>query len=429
MTDGIWILLAFATGFGAATLLARRRRQRLVHGLARALRRVFEAPGTAEDFDLPPEARRLRSILVATRRRVRRHLDALRAGARELETLVRSLREGVIVADAEGRIRMLNPAAASLLDLPHADEPETYVGRMVEQCIWRPALRRLLRAEDPTRDAESDEARIEIPTPTGTRHVLARAADLPAEDGERRRLLVLSDITALVQMVQVKADFVANASHELRTPVSTILASVETLASLDLTRESDAARRFIDIIGRHARRLGELAGDMLELHRLESSGLAVQPREIQVASLLDELRLRFEPLARDKGVGYESAAEPAELSLRTDDRLLHLILSNLIDNAIKFTDAGGHVRVEARRLEDGVVEFEVADDGCGIPLEDQPRVFERFYQVRTDRSGPKRGTGLGLAIVRHAARALRAEPELTSAPGRGTTVRVRVPDL
>lgn len=230
-------------------------------------------------------------------------------------------------------------------------------------------------------------------------------------------------------MVQVKADFVANASHELRTPVSTILASVETLRSLDLTRESDAARRFIDIIERHARRLGELAGDMLELHRLESSGFAVQPREIQIGPLTDELRQRFEPLARDKGVTCERRVEPPDLTLRSDERLLRLILSNLLDNAIKFTDAGGQVRIEVQRRAGGGAEFVVSDTGCGIPLEDQPRVFERFYQVRSDRSGPKRGTGLGLAIVRHAARALGADVTLTSTPGRGTTVRVCVPPL
>ncbi len=416
------VLIGLLAGLGIAAWVAGRREARLLGALARALRSLPGGEPTP-GLKLPRQARRLERVLATVGRRIARQLASSAARQRELETLVRSLRDGVIVADARGQTRMLNPAAARLLDLPQADEPQRYVGRMVEQCIWRPAVRRLLDANEPLA-ADGAELRIEVPTPTGTRHVLARAADLPAEDGQRRRLLVLSDITALVQMVQVKADFVANASHELRTPVSTILAAVETLRSLDLQHESDAAWRFIDIIERHARRLGELTGDMLELHRLESSGFPVQPHEVQAGPLLDELRQRFEPLARGKGVGYQSTVEPADLTLRSDERLLRLILSNLIDNAIKFTDTGGQVRVRAVRRDDGSVEFEVSDTGCGIPLEDQPRVFERFYQVRNDRTGVRRGTGLGLAIVRHAARALGAEITLTSAPARGTTVRV-----
>jgi two-component system phosphate regulon sensor histidine kinase PhoR len=261
-------------------------------------------------------------------------------------------------------------------------------------------------------------------------------------------LLCLRDVTEQARSAAMKADFVANASHELRTPVAAIRAAVETLAGegLDLATR----RRFMDMIDRNALRLADLTENLMHLNRVESASAELKFSATPVKELFAALRQSFSECLRQKqatlrtrlvetascgGEGPDKKAEdvagqaagPAEWTeIVTDRRCLELILNNLVDNAVKFIGLGGWVEVRCR-LDGDRAWFEVEDNGCGIPAEDLDRVFERFYQVDKSRSLNVGGTGLGLAIVKHAVHSLGGEVTIRSEVGRGTTVEIWVP--
>lgn len=389
----------------------------------------------------------LSTALNALRRRMVAQLETIDRQRRMLESLVDHLGEGVVVARDDGRIMLVNPTAMRLLDL--GDDPDdrtALLGQPVETCIRPHALQRLLLGpvagrEPDVADAAADELgepfpselRLPIETARGTVHVVARVSPLDLADsrsdgpGTVGRVLLLTDVTELERTIQVRTDFVANASHELRTPLATISAAVETLLAMDLHREEAAAVRFLHKIERHAQRLQQMVADLLDLSRLESPAERFEPEEIDVKRFLQDLHFRFAESLEAKGLRWVVRCEPPGThTIIGNPHLLRLVLDNLVDNAVKFTDPDGEVRVLVRRQDDQAV-IEVQDNGCGIPLEDQQRVFERFYQVQRSRSGVQRGTGLGLSIVRHAVGAMQATVQLASELGRGTRVTVTLP--
>lgn len=353
-----------------------------------------------------------------------------------VEALVNQLSEGVVVARADGRIALINPAAVRLLSLhvqPAAHE--TLIDEPVEACIPQHALQELL-APLTSIGSESGgrmpDERLEVQTPSGSIHLLARGSTLllagdEAQTPETGRVVVLTDITELQRTIQMRTDFVANASHELRTPLSTIRAAIETLLGMDLVTEGPAALQFLRKIDRHSARLEQMVADLLDLSRLESPMERFEPETVEIRKLVQDIQGRFADALERKGLQWSVEIEPpSAVTLRVNPRLVRLALDNLVDNAARYTDAGGAVRL---RIRVGRPEawLEVSDTGCGIPPEDQQRVFERFYQVQRSRSGPDRGTGLGLSIVRHAVGAMKGRVELSSTPGQGTTVRFSVP--
>jgi two-component system phosphate regulon sensor histidine kinase PhoR len=230
----------------------------------------------------------------------------------------------------------------------------------------------------------------------------------------------------LTQQLQVKADFVANASHELRTPLSAIRASIETLLKMDLNADTPSAKRFLEVIARHGARLEAMVEDLLHLSTLESSSARFAPSAIKLRDVIDETQARCTDLMTSKGLCWEVEIASDCETVVANRQLLRLVLDNLVDNAGKFTDHGGHIHVGARR-NNGSVDIEVRDDGCGIDKQEQSRVFERFYQVDRARTGPSRGTGLGLSIVRHAVVAMHGTVRLDSTVGKGTHVKVTLP--
>jgi two-component system, OmpR family, phosphate regulon sensor histidine kinase PhoR len=408
------------------------------------------------------------------RDRIARQLDAIDRERGALESILTHLGEGVIVVGPDGRIILINSAARRFLNLPVGNEvgvqpPE---GWTVEQCIPEHELQRMVLepiSSGPQHEFDSgpgermaQDLREHWPPETDTREVrldplgtgeeitvLARvtpitlsefssvreAPDVMADQmaiAKMGRLLVLTDITEWCRTIKMKTDFVANASHELRTPLTAIRASVETLTSLNLASDGPEASKFLDMIGRHSRRLEALATDLLALARVESPGSRFQPTTIQVKVMTDELRQRWGEALAAKQLRWLLTVDPACQSLNANPYLLNLVLDNLVDNAIKFTPSGGEV---ALRVEpgDSSVYITVTDSGCGIPKAEQERVFERFYQVSSIRGTSTaygtsvRGTGLGLSIVRHAVAAMRGTVALTSAQGKGTTIVITLP--
>jgi len=240
-------------------------------------------------------------------------------------------------------------------------------------------------------------------------------------------ILVFHDLTRLRQLEGVRQEFVANVSHELRTPLSLIKSATETL--LDGAKDDAAAlARFLQIIDKHANRLALLIDDLLLLSTLDSGGLRLNRQPLQfrstVQDAIDDLQARA--LARD--VALENLVPGSFVVLADNDRMRQVV-SNLVDNAIKYGRPGGRTSVSGRHLDDGRMEITVADDGPGIPRDSQERIFERFYRVDKARSREQGGTGLGLAIVKHVIQAHGGEVRIESEPGVGSKFIVTLPGV
>ncbi len=375
-------------------------------------------------------------------------LETIDRHRRTLESLLAQLHEGVIVAGPDGRVVLINPAARRLVGLGEStDDAQRWLeGRAVEECIPHHELQQLLLHRDAAGASGGpiQECRLAMQGFNGETAVLARVSDivLPAAEKTEEsqsarlppnvgRLLVLTDITAMNRAIQVKADFAANASHELRTPLSTIRAAVETLMRIDPAKDPKSAGHFLEVIDRQSSRMEAMVADLLDLSRLESSPAQFEPSTIVLREFFADLRARYEDKLNAKRLEFSVDLPAGLVTAVANPHLLRLILDNLLDNAIKFTDADGHISVTCERRTDSeggtALSIEVSDDGCGIPEEEQGRVFERFYQVERARSGSSRGTGLGLSIVRHAVAAMAGRVELKSMPGAGTTVSITLP--
>lgn len=373
-------------------------------------------------------------------------LETIDGQRRTLQSLIAQLHEGVVVADASRRVVLVNPASLRLLGVPRGAGPARALeGRAIEDCIPHPELQHLLSADTSRASGGQPEhvrqVRIETRTEEGELVLLARTSEIilpgragDAEDGAAPpplfgRLLVLTDVTDLSRMMQMKADFAANASHELRTPLSAVRAAVETLLQIDFTHDADSARHFLGVVDRHSSRLEALVADLLSLSKIESSPGLFQPETLPLSDLICDLRTRFEERIVAKGLVWHVDSPPLLKTMHVNPHLLRLVLDNLLENSIKFTDTGGQLRLSFRQVDDhqAAVAVEVSDTGCGIPEEEQARVFERFYQVERARSGAARGTGLGLSIVRHAVAAMKGTVELKSRLGEGTTITIVIP--
>ena len=368
-----------------------------------------------------------------------RRLDVSRRRADDLRALVDALPDPIVLADDEDRVVLVNRPAADLLGVP----PEAAPGKLAAQVLRdRPVLKLFDRMANPKAGKEPGE------TETRMREVtLMRDGRRKTYQALARRsrgggvLVVLRDVSRQAGTAQMKADFVANASHELRTPVAAMRLALETLGDALDDDDADQARRCSQIIDGHTRRLQDLVQDLLDLGRIEGGEFKPKLEPLTPEEVVAPHRPTFDPTADERHVAlaWPEAGGPA---FTADRRLMDLIVKNLVENALKFTPAGGAVTVtlarrelppEAARLHrqlvDGPyheVELGVADTGIGIAAEHQDRVFERFYQVDQART-TGRGTGLGLAIVKHAAGALGGTVALRSQPGRGTTVTVTLP--
>ncbi len=442
----IALTAALTTLVFAVLLIAHRRRtRRRIRELANRLATgdLSAKPGVSDG----DEWRALSSSMDVLREQAAARLDAVNRRRQTLQALIDQLQEGVIVARSDGRIALMNPAAARLLNLGGMAGRNAPVGRPVKTCIPQEALRNLLlepSAAELQYDNSADvtaagngipvETRLEIESRNGTIHLLARAstldlAELHGEGGGSPvgRVVMFTDVTEMQRTIQVRTDFVANASHELRTPLSTIRAAVETLMTMDLQSETSHALAFIEKIDRHSARLQQMVADLLDLSRLESPAERFEPEVLEGKRIVQDLHVRFAEALERKRLSWRVRCEPEDAcTILANAHLVRLTLDNLVDNAIKFTDPGGRISVCLTRVDDSAV-FDVADDGCGIPDDEQQRVFERFYQVQRSRSGRERGTGLGLSIVRHAVGAMDGSVHIESAPGVGTRVTVVIP--
>jgi two-component system phosphate regulon sensor histidine kinase PhoR len=336
---------------------------------------------------------------------VNRLVAELGASRDQLRTIIENMVAGVIALDPEGRIVAVNSTARELLDV--GDEEGTLPSEHLARRL--PTLF----------DSEPSEVRLEragrIP-----RIVAKRAGVTP--DGSR--VVLLHDITEQRRAETIRRDFVANASHELRTPVAVIQANAETLLGGALD-EPAMARRFVDGIHRHAKRLSALLGDLLDLSRIEAGRYAVDPVPLSVAEAFARARETVANRASAAGVVVVLRA-PEGLTLIGDHRALDQILVNLLDNAVKYAPEGSTVTLAGEARGD-FVRLELRDSGPGIPAEHRERLFERFYRVDPGRDRRIGGTGLGLAIVKHLAGVMRGSVGMEPNEPRGSVFWVSLP--
>ena len=335
------------------------------------------------------------------------------------EAVLGNMIEGVLAIDAGQRIVGINRAAADLLGV----DVEEVVGRPLQQAVRNPDLRRFALEAIDCREPMEDDIVLSGETDRTIRLRGSALRDVSTQGGA---VIVLDDITDVQRLQRVRRDFVANVSHELKTPIASIKGFVETL--LDGAAEDPGDRtRFLEIIGRQVDRLAAIIEDLLALSRLEQSEatgslpLQSQPLAAVLATVAEDCR----PRAAERSVRLEIDCPP-DVTADVNGPLLEQAVINLVDNAIKYSEPDQTVRLAAAR--DGAeAVIRVRDEGCGIAAEHLPRLFERFYRVDKARSRKLGGTGLGLAIVKHIAKAHGGTVDVESEPDVGTTFTLRLP--
>lgn len=428
----------------------------------------------AEDvpLDLKPLAGSLRDL----GERFQAQIKQAAKNSRNLEALIDAMDEPLLATDNEDRVIFCSRSTQSVFDSGSGDDAtggiNGLIGRNIREVFTSAEI---LEMHALAKAGQVRRGRVRVVTPIGQRTFQVSASPVPAAWGEGvfGAVIALRDVTELDQAVQVKTDFVANASHELRTPVAAIRTAAETLeATGDDPKMSERLRQ---MILSHAERLEEMLRDLLDLSRLETPDVPLKIERVDLDDLERTLRALAELACKERRLTLAFEMEDEIQGLRTDRKLLLLILRNLVENATKFANENTTVRIVGSVIEaeiapplsrstrpqrdhtglpgsyqppqhqpshhqhphsaypthHAVVRFEVIDKGVGIPLNQQERVFERYYQVDPARTGGgpswRRGTGLGLAIVKHAAKALHGRVGLSSVWGQGTTVYVEFP--
>jgi two-component system phosphate regulon sensor histidine kinase PhoR len=346
------------------------------------------------------------------------HEAALGAHAERLQAVLDSMVEGILVLDAQNRVAIANRTAGRFFGFSYG-----VVGRaLIEVARNHEALAIAERLK--TEPAVLGyELRIEETPPRflEVNGVMLRDAD----DAFAGAVLVFHDVSRVRELEGVRQEFVANVSHELRTPLSLIKGATETL--LDGARNDPVAlERLLTIVDRHANRLTLLIDDLLLLAKLDAGRVAfnLQPAALRLA--VQEVAEDLAPRAKERDMRIENTL-PSGLIAQADTERLRQVLSNLIDNAIKYGRPAGKIVISGRALDEKFVEVCVQDDGPGISPESRPRVFERFYRADKARSREQGGTGLGLAIVKHVVQRHGGDVRVESEPGQGASFYFTLP--
>jgi len=406
-------LTAAVLALGAGWVLSGRLRRTVA--AARRMGRgelAARAPEQPED-----EVGRLGRSLNRMAENLERRVRELAEGRDQRERILSHLVDGVALLDPARRVVHANQGLAAVLGL---DRPPAVGARFLEE-VRQPALTEILDRAAGREAALTEELTFYSPA---LRTVEATVVNLGGAAGGSAQLLVLHDLSRIKQLERVRQEFVANVSHELKTPLTLLRGAAETLLDGGLEDEAHR-RRFVEAIQRHAERLQRIVDDLLELARLEQPGIQPGEGDVDLAALARGVAESFREAAAARGLALEVEVGTAPIPVRGDAAMLERALANLVDNAVKYTQAGS-VRVAAGGSGE-TAWCEVRDTGPGIPPEHLPRIFERFYRVDQGRSRELGGTGLGLSIVRHVAELHGGRVSVESELGRGSTFRVELP--
>ncbi|MGA2714278.1 MAG: ATP-binding protein [Bryobacteraceae bacterium] len=377
------------------------------------------------DEPLPEEGEETALLNQSLRRmssRIRELVDRLSLESARRDVILKSMAEGVLAVDHQMRVLFCNQSLSNALGLKHPVEENTPLLGLVRDPKFLNLISGVLGS------GEAVNCKLQF-TADDSKIFEAYAAPLEVRSAaapiHRGALVILHDITGLERLERIRRDFVANVSHELRTPLTAIRGYAETLLAGALA-DTDNNRRFIEIIQAHAIRLNNIASDLLTLSDLESGRRDVEPGPISVEEAVNTALLTVEPEARIRGVHLVRGSVHDALitghSLRLEQALV-----NLLDNAVKFNKPGGEARIDSGTTPEGRIFISVSDTGSGMPSDDLPRIFERFYRVDRARSREVGGTGLGLSIVKHVVERMDGAIKVESRLGRGSTFTIILP--
>jgi len=386
---------------GVISLVYFRRLAARIERLTHFSQRIAEGDFRPLPVDGPQdELADLAGSLNETAARMDQTIRSLSGERNRSSAILRSMVEGVAVIDAQERLVFFNRAFSEILNL----EPASIEGRAIIEVVRNSDLlslmRRALGGEEGLRtDMAVGIVQQRTFSVTAT-PVQAMDANPPGAGGKLSgAVVVLHDVTELRRLERVRQDFVANVSHEFKTPLTAIQGFAETLLAGAL-EDPEHNRRFLEIIRDHAARLAALTNDLLKLARIEAGKLEVEFGPVNLLEIVERCAETTLLKASRKQIALEADVPQGFPAVRGDAGLLHEVLQNLLDNAVQYTPAGGRIRVSASAgAREAVVTVE--DTGIGIPLADQERIFERFYRVDAGRSREAGGTGLGLSIARH----------------------------
>ncbi|MBI5838079.1 MAG: HAMP domain-containing protein [Candidatus Eisenbacteria bacterium] len=410
------LVVAFLTAAALALLSARVLGGRLRRALD-AARRMGQGELDARAPEQPDdEVGRLGRSLNQMAARLEERLRELAEGRDQRERILAHMVDGVVLVGADGRVVHANRGFAAILGLAQPPAPGS---RFLEE-VRQPVLAGLLERARGHADALTEEITFFSPV---QRTVEAAVVNLGGA-GTGAQLLVMHDLSRVKLLERVRQEFVANVSHELKTPLTLIRGSAETL--LDGGLEDEAHRRaFVEKIERHSERLQRIVEDLLELARLEQPGVRAGEESVDLAELARGVVQSFRDAAASRSLALEWHDPGGPVAVSGDVDMLERAIANLVDNAVKYTQQGS-VSVRVGR-EAGVAFCEIRDTGPGIPAEHLSRIFERFYRVDQGRSRELGGTGLGLSIVRHVAELHGGSVRVESELGRGSVFRVEIP--
>ncbi|NWF75055.1 MAG: PAS domain-containing protein [Nitrospirae bacterium] len=358
----------------------------------------------------------------------------------KIEAILRNMSDGLLLTDKKGIIILSNDAVARLFGLTSSIE-----GKTLLETLRKAELMELIEKVIETGDRISLEIEISYPKEI---HLVATAAPFSIKSEVTGVVITFHDISRLKKLENIRKDFVANVSHEMKTPVTAIKGFAETLLEGALD-EKENARKFIETIKAHSERLNSLVSDLLTLSRIELGDIKIEKTTVNLNEVVDTVFNTLKEKAQKKGLNLEKQI-PVELQeIQADRNRFIQILLNLVDNGIKFTEKGGvtvkvqsrnsslSLRGEAEAISKGeisrsarndnlinFIEISIEDTGIGIPKKHIPRLGERFYRVDTARSRELGGTGLGLAIVKHLVKAHGWDMVIESVEGKGTTVKI-----
>lgn len=415
----IWSLLVVVAITAAISLVVSRKLSRPIEQMTATAKRF--AAGEL-DLRLPvPDSRDLGDLAEALNemaKQLSNRINAITRQRNESEAILASMVEGVLAVDITGHVVRANKAATSLLKIDPAD----IQGRNIEEVVRDPELLDFIKQ---TLDGREPAERGVFLQVNGGKYFQLHGARLPVGQGGSGAVIVLNDMTRLRRLEEVRRDFVANVSHELKTPVTSIKGFIETLLEGAID-EPSRAKRFLEIIAKHSDRLNAIVDDLLSLSCLEEDTEASRI-SFEEKPLMDVIGSAVElasPKAQEKQINVTLDCDK-DIKLKMNSALLEQAILNLVDNAIKYSDSGNEVRIKAQQ-EGEEITIMVHDNGCGIDKRHLERIFERFYVVDKGRSRKLGGTGLGLAIVKHIAQVHGGSVSVQSKVGSGSTFTIHL---
>jgi two-component system phosphate regulon sensor histidine kinase PhoR len=411
------LIFTFAAAFFAILLAAY-----IAGRITRPLRNLTEAADRIATGDLSihilpttsDEVGQLTKAFNTMEEQLRSHIDALVLESSKLSTVLNEMSDGVLIVDREGKVQLINPAAESMFAIRKSEA----IDHSLIEALRQHQLVELWRKCRETNEPQVTV--IEIPT---QRLYLQCVATSLGETLPDNTLLLIQNLTRLRRLETVRQDFMSNISHELRTPLASLKALTETLQDTALD-DPPASRRFLQQMETEVDALSLMVSELLELSRIESGRVPLKMESISSLELIDRAVERLKLQAERAGLTILTECQPDLPPVLADPNRLEQVLVNLLHNSIKFTSSGGSIRIGCVPDLDKMV-FSVKDTGIGIPADDLPRIFERFY--KTDRARSERGTGLGLAISRHIVEAHGGKIWVESIEGQGSTFSFTIP--